>query len=320
MIPCALVLATLTLGACSATPPGPTGGAPTAGGVAGGAAEPSSTGPTSAPPSVTPLAPDAYKGELEPRRKAMADALKAVVAAGSVKSLGSRLESAGEELDGAASALAALSPPEQVRPQHDAYVSSLREFATGLTAAAGRVGSRDLCTSSAVLTELDDRLRDLDEAGEALQKAGDYPADVVAVKARGKQSRRLGNGTFVRRGTLNGRGSLQIHNGDSRDAVVTLMRGKSKAFSVYVRKKAKYKIQNVSDGTYRIFFTHGVDWDGKSRAFTRDCGFERFQETVKFKTTYTSTRIRWHDWRITLHAISGGNAKTTGVDPEDFPS
>ncbi|MFG3439465.1 hypothetical protein ACGF0J_19675 [Nonomuraea sp. NPDC047897] len=320
LIPCALVLATLTLGACSATPPGPSGGAPTAGGVAGGAGEPSATGPSQAPPSVTALAPEAYKGELEPRRKTMADALKAVVDARSVKSLGSRLESAGEELDGAATALAALSPPEQVRPQHEAYVSSLRDFATGLTAAAGRVGSRDLCTSGAVLTDLDDRLEDLDKAGEALQKAGDYPADVVTVKAKGKQSRRLGNGTFVRRGSLNGRGSLQIHNGDSRDAVVTLMRGKSKAFSVYVRKKTKYKIQGVSDGTYRIFFTHGVDWDGKSRAFTRDCGFERFQESVKFKTTYTSTRIRWHDWRVTLHAISGGNAKTTGVDPEDFPS
>ncbi|MDF2707072.1 MAG: hypothetical protein K0R62_2724 [Nonomuraea muscovyensis] len=321
MIPCALVLATLTLSACSVTASGPSGGSPTAGGMAGGPGAPSADGPSaSAAPSVSALAPEAYKGELEPRHKAMAGALKSVVGAGSVKSLNSRLEKAGEELDGAATALAALSPPEQVRPQHDAYVSSLREFATGLSAAAGRVGSRDLCTSSAVLTDLDDQLKALDKAGEALQDAGDYPADVVTVKAKNKQSRRLGNGTFIRRGGLGGRSSLQIHNGDSRDAVVTLVRGKTKALSVYVRKKAKYKIQGVGDGSYKIYFTHGVDWDGKSRAFTRDCGFERFQETVKFKTTYTATRIRWHDWRITLHAISGGNAKTTGVDPEDFPS
>ncbi|WP_162795625.1 hypothetical protein [Nonomuraea lactucae] len=324
LIPCALVLASLTVSACTATTSGPLGGEPRASGVAGGLGEPPAV--SSAAPSVTStpsqaaLAPEAYKGELTPQHKAVADALKGVLDARSVKSLNSRLERAGQATDGAATALAALSPPEQVRPQHDAYVSSLREFAAGLSSTSGKVASRDLCTSGAVLTALDDRLKALDAAGEALQQAGDYPADVVTVKAKGKQSRRLGNGSFVRRGSLNGRSSLQIHNGDSRDAVVTLVRGKSKVLSVYVRKKKKFKIRGVSDGSYKIFFTHGADWDGKSRAFTRDCSFERFQESVRFKTTFTATRIRWHDWRITLHAISGGNARTSGVDPDDFPS
>ena len=89
---------------------------------------------------------------------------------------------------------------------------------------------------------------------------------------------------------------------------------------LYVRKKAKFKISGVTDGSYRIYFTHGVDWDGKARSFTRECSFERFQSPVRFKTTYTATQIRWHDWRITLHAITGGNAKTSKVDPDDFPA
>lgn len=326
LIPCALVLATLTtLGACSTTPSGPLGGQPRATGVAGGAGEPASgpTGSTAAPsalPSLTALTPEAYKDELEPQHRAVSDALDDVVAAKTVKSLNTRVERAVQALDSAAAVLGVLSPPEQVRPQHETYVSNLREFAAGLATAAGKVGSRDLCTSAAVLTDLDDQLRALDAAGEALQEAGDYPADVVSVKAKGKQSRRLGNGSFVRRGTLSGRSSLQIHNGSSRDAVVTLVRGKSKKLSVYVRKKAKYKVNGVPDGSYKVYFTHGVDWDRAKRSFTRECSFERFQESVRFETVVTATRIRWHDWRITLHAISGGNARTSGVDPDDFPA
>ncbi|MEV0595460.1 hypothetical protein [Nonomuraea cavernae] len=324
-IPCALALATLTLAACTATPSAPTGGEPRASGVAGGLTSvpdsPASTGlgAPSGTPTAAALDPEAYKTELAATRKAVTGAITSMVGARTVKTLDQRVGRAQEALAGGADTLAALAPPEDVRPQHEAYVASMREFATGLGSTAGRVGSRDLCTSSAVLTDLDDRLKALDDAGEALQKAGDYPADVVTVKAASKKTRRLGNGSYIRRGTLNGRSSLQIHNGGTRDAVVTVMRGKAKEFSVYVRKKAKFKVSGVRDGTYKIYFTHGVDWDGKNGSFTRQCSFERFSKSVKFKTTFTATQILWHDWRITLHAISGGNAPTSAVDPEDFP-
>ncbi|MEU8249305.1 hypothetical protein [Nonomuraea sp. NPDC048916] len=325
LISCALALATLTLAACTATPSGPAGGEPRASGVAGGfesvpesSASTGSGGP-SGTPTAAPLDPEAYKTELATTQKAMAGAIKSMAGARTINTLGQRVRRTEEALAGGADTLAALAPPEEVRPQHDAYVASLREFVTGLGSTAGRVGSRDLCTSSAVLTDIDDRLKALDDAGEALQRAGDYPADVVTVKAASKKTRRLGNGSYLRRGTLNGRSSLQIHNGGTRDAVVTVMRGKSKEFSVYVRRKAKFKVSGVRDGTYKVYFTHGVDWDGRSGSFTRQCSFERFSKPVTFKTTFTATQILWHDWRITLHAISGGNARTSAVDPKDFP-
>ncbi|QFY08559.1 hypothetical protein GBF35_19440 [Nonomuraea phyllanthi] len=323
LIPCVLALATLTLGACSSSLPSPTGGESRVSGVAGGDGEgaPANGGGTrTSTPSPTALTAEAYKSELESRHKSMARAIDAVAGARGVKSLDSKVTDAEEELSGAAEALAALAPPDAVRAQHDAYVASLRDFATELGSTAGKVGARDLCTSSAVLADLDDKLAALDKAGEALQSAGDYPADIVDVKAGKKRSRRLGNGSFVRRSALNGRSSLQIDNGGSRDAVVTLIKGRSKAFSVYVRKNGKFKVKGVPDGTYKIYFTHGVDWDGKSKSFTRECSFEKFQKSVKFKTTYTATQILWHDWRITLHTIAGGNARTSAVDPDDFPS
>jgi hypothetical protein len=321
LISSALALATLTLAACSAMPQRPSGGEASVSGVGGGTGSITANSGPATPQSTAPtaLTAEAYKSELGTKHKAMLDAINAMVGARTFKTLDQRVQRAQEQLLGASNELAAMTPPQEVRAQHDAYVSSLRAFATQLGTTAGKVGSRNLCTSSAVLTDLGSRLSSLDKAGEALQGAGGYPADVVTVKAKGKQTRRLGNGHYLRKGSMTGRSSLQIDNGGTRDAVVSVMKGKSRAFSVYVRKKSKFKVRGVRDGTYKIFFTHGVDWDGKSKSFTRDCSFERFQKSVKFKTTFTSTQILWHDWRVTLHAISGGNARTSDVDPEQFP-
>ncbi|MCA2179020.1 hypothetical protein LDL08_22780 [Nonomuraea glycinis] len=316
MIPCALALATLTLSACTSTGPTLTGGEPKASGVAGGG-DPGTSVEQSPTPSA--LTAEAYKTELATRQKSMSGAIKSMVAARTVKTLDQRVERTRKALDGAATELAALAPPPEVQAQHDAYVASLRQVAGDLDATAVKVGAFDLCTPPAVLADLGGSLSELDKTGEALQAAGDYPADIVSVKAGKKQTRRLSNGTFLRKSGLGGRSFLQIHNGGSRDAVINVMRGKSKVLSVYVRRKAKFKINNVSDGTYRVYFTHGVDWDRKGGAFNRECSFQRFQKSVKFKTTITATQIRWTDWRITLHAITGGNARTSPVDPDDFP-
>ncbi|MEV0629048.1 hypothetical protein [Nonomuraea wenchangensis] len=320
LISCVLALATLTLGACSSAAPTPEGGSSTVSGVAGGTGgNGGDSGSASAAPSASALTPEAYKAELDGRHKPMADAISSLAGARGVKALDQRVTKAEETLAGAAESLAALVPPAEVRPQHDAYVTRLQDFVTALGTTSGKVGARALCTPSAVLADLGAKLKALDEAGEALQKAGGYPADVVEVKAARKQTRRLGNGSFVRRGSFGGRSSLEIDNGATRDAVVTVMRGKSKAFSVYVRRKATFKVKGVRDGSYKIYFTHGVDWDGRNKAFTRQCSFERFQKSVTFRTTVTATQIRWHDWRVTLHAITGGNARTAPVDPESFP-
>lgn len=304
-----------TVGACSSVVPSPADGEPRATGVAGGGA-----GTGSSAPGPTALTPEAYRSELERRHDAMAGAITAMSRARRLKDLTQRVVAAEEKLSEAAQELAALVPPEAVRARHDAYVSALSDLTHALSLTMTKVGVRELCSSSAVLADVGGRLAALDEAGKALRSAGDYPADIVSVKAGKKQTRRLRNGEFVRKGTLGGRGSLEIDNGSDRDAVVTAVKGGRTAFSVYVRRKATFKVRGVRDGSYRVYFSHGVDWEGKNRKFTRKCGFERFAKPVEFETTYTATQIRWHDWRITLHAITGGNVRTQKVDPDDFPS
>jgi hypothetical protein len=51
------------------------------------------------------------------------------------------------------------------------------------------------------------------------------------------------------------------------DAVVTLARGKRPVYSVYVRKNKKYKVTGVNDGTYKVFYSTGVDWDAGAKSF-----------------------------------------------------
>ncbi|MGH3802232.1 MAG: hypothetical protein ACRDTD_19265 [Pseudonocardiaceae bacterium] len=135
-----------------------------------------------------------------------------------------------------------------------------------------------------------------------------------------QQDRRLDNGQFVRAGNRTGRGELTIGNGSDQDAVVSLARNKSPAFSVYVRNGSKYTVKGIRDGTYEVFFTTGADWDPQNRTFTRDRTLQRFDDTLNFTTTETSTEIRWSTWTITLHSVPGGTANTSKVNPNDFPA
>jgi hypothetical protein len=130
-----------------------------------------------------------------------------------------------------------------------------------------------------------------------------------------EQDRRLDNGQFVRAGSRTGRGELTIDNGGGQDGVVS-----SPAFSVYVRNGSKYTVKGIRDGTYEIFFTTGADWDSQNRTFTRDHTFQRFDDTLNFTTTKTSTEIRWSTWTITLHSVIGGTANASEVNPNDFPA
>jgi hypothetical protein len=92
--------------------------------------------------------------------------------------------------------------------------------------------------------------------------------------------------------------------------------GKKPTLTVYVRSKAKFTATGVADGTYRIYSATGQDWNASKKGFTRGCGFTKFDDTFKFTTTSTSSTI----WQITLTPVANGNASTSSVDPDAFPT
>ena len=91
---------------------------------------------------------------------------------------------------------------------------------------------------------------------------------------------------------------------------------KRAAITVYVRARGKFTVTGVRDGTYQIYMSSGVDWDSRAKRYTRNCGFSRFDDSFKFNTTSRQYTI----WEITLTPVAGGNASTSGVEPENFPA
>ncbi|WP_433256224.1 hypothetical protein ACQPYK_16785 [Streptosporangium sp. CA-135522] len=316
-----VVVTLLTLSACSSgTSDEPPTGSASASGVVG--TGPGSGGETGAPASGTPapveLTSEAYRAELEKARGPVREAVRKVAATAKLKDLDKRLERASAAVNDAVAQLTPLTPPADVRAQHDEYVLALRRFAAAFDTARQDAQDQQVCTGPAVLTGMDkaDELSGVEKAAGAL--AG-YPAGVVSVKAAGQKTRRLSNGKFIHSEGRPGRAYLELKNGNGQDAVVVLMRGKKKAITVYVRKKSKFRVQGVRDGKYKVYYTLGTDWDSKARSFTRSCTFEQFGKSVRFRTVHTATQIRWTDWTITLNAVRGGTVRPKRVKPGDFP-
>ena len=135
--------------------------------------------------------------------------------------------------------------------------------------------------------------------------------------------KRPANGTILSNKLKGGRGQLTITNGDERDAVVVLAKSsspKKALLAVYVRANKSKTIKGIKDGKYVVYFTMGKRWDSHTRAFTSGQEKRRFQDTMRFKTTRSAYMITYSIWTISLHQVAGGNAPTTGVGDEEFPS
>ncbi|MGV9323845.1 hypothetical protein ACWDR1_21380 [Streptosporangium sandarakinum] len=127
---------------------------------------------------------------------------------------------------------------------------------------------------------------------------------------------RPANGRLLYDRLSDGRGVLKIKNGTSRDGVVTLVRGKTKALSLYVRARSTAKTDVVEDGTYRVYFTTGYRFSTSSGRFTRGASYQRFENRLRFTTTSTTAT----SWTLTLNPVRGGNAHARNISPKDFPA
>jgi hypothetical protein len=110
-------------------------------------------------------------------------------------------------------------------------------------------------------------------------------------------------------------GTLTIKNHLSQDAVIVLVRGRSKAFSVYVRTHASTTVGNVKDGTYAIYFTNGLRYSVCQGRFTSAASYWRDDKRVPFVTTSSESTVA----TVTLYAVNG-NAPSTQISPGGFPA
>ncbi|MEU4514938.1 hypothetical protein AB0G05_36025 [Nonomuraea wenchangensis] len=141
-------------------------------------------------------------------------------------------------------------------------------------------------------------------------------ASPATVSTTATAAARPRNGAILFDRISGGRGVLKIKNGLRTDGVVILVKGRTKAISIYVRAKSTASIKDVRDGTYRLYFTTGYAYSKSRHRFTRAATYQRFNDRLRYYTTATASRI----YTLTLHPVRGGNARTKYVNPKDFPA
>ncbi|MFC9326009.1 hypothetical protein [Kitasatospora sp. NPDC057015] len=306
-----LACAALVLAGCSS------GDTPSTGSGPGrtSAAPPPYTPPPLPTPTPTPYGPVLTKW-IGPLNVALAK----LPQAGDLIALGVGLKEVSDQAVLAGAGLKLATEPAGVSAAHRQLQVALDSLSTHVGKVRDEIRRHELCATSSALARFGqaEALTTIPAALQALAAAG-YPATLTVPATGQLQERALDNGAMVREGSLDGRGELSIENGGSGDAVLSLARDGKSVHSVYVGKGKTAKFEGIEDGTYEVFFAGGTDWDSATKAFTRNCDFSKFDETMEFKTTRTSSEVRWSTWTLSLQAVVGGNAKTSDVPADAYP-
>lgn len=290
-------------------------------GGAGGGAESEGAGTTTAETGApaelaAPVSVQEYQELLTRATAPLPAAFESVEKARKQGALAQRLGRAEKVVAKAAASLAEVTPPEDVAGAHAELVKGLQGLTGALEKAGAAVEARSLCVASSVMARLGEARAapGLRAAVKALRDKG-YEVEKLVPRAVPMANRRLASGELLVPVEGYGPGGLTIENGLGRDAVALLVEGKRTVASVYVRRESQAEIRGIPDGTYRLFFTIGNDWDAKLDRFTRMCEFKRFDDEFVFESAgYTIT-----SWSVTLHPVVGGGAASSEVDPDEFP-
>lgn len=117
-----------------------------------------------------------------------------------------------------------------------------------------------------------------------------------------------------------GHGNLRVDNGTSRDAVVKLVdrdSGDTLHF-VYVQANHEVTIKNIRPCNCTFKFSMGRDWDQQTSKFLQNASFSKFTEPLNFEEIQAEDGVRWRGYKVTLHSVPTGNARTTPIRESDF--
>lgn len=276
---------------------------------------------TALPPAA--LSATAYQETLQSADSAMAPAFDRLAAAGSPEDARSGLDKASSATSEGARLLD-VDPPVEALAMHRELLSGLQQLATDLSQLSGQVASMELCAPPSILASVSNatgvnNLRTVRDALGSGQLGANYQWGEFLPAPKPLPERRLANGKLVESQGRNGRGQLKIDNGAEHDAVVKLVQGGSPIVSVYVGKGSSATVEQISDGSYELFYTSGTDWDDQLKAFTRSCQFERFEQTAEFTTKSVDRGIEYTVQSVGLKPRLGGNARTEPVPAQSFP-
>lgn len=138
-----------------------------------------------------------------------------------------------------------------------------------------------------------------------------------------KVSGRPSNGSGLVRNYHRGRGELNVENGTTHDAAVVLVRDVGKTVAgIFVRSNSTAVLNNLPDGVYEIQYALGEGWVPRRGTFCDPSSFGQFENLMTFTTSETATNdgveMEATTYRITLHPVPGGTARTRQIPPQSF--
>lgn len=125
-----------------------------------------------------------------------------------------------------------------------------------------------------------------------------------------------------------------MKNGNSMDAVVVLTRTsapRKPVISCYLRARRSFTVTDIPDGSYRVYYAIGKDWNTYTDDFLTVAERRRFDDVCKFTTRtwttswsdsayrYTQGHARYTVWRISLNPVAGGKGHTSSAPENKFP-
>lgn len=140
------------------------------------------------------------------------------------------------------------------------------------------------------------------------------PTPTAAARCATEDAQRPASGQELSRFSRRGLGRLSIDNGSSYDAVAVLVDVQSGRpyRAIYVRSREVGVFTKVAQGAYRLQFQTGSRWL-LDRTFCVPISASEFSDYLVFteKPEYDGTV--YDDMSITLHTVSGGNARTSSL-------
>jgi hypothetical protein len=136
------------------------------------------------------------------------------------------------------------------------------------------------------------------------------------------QKRSLPSSPILVSQAMNGGGALTVSNGTNRDAYVKLIEPSSRTLmaAFFVKSNSSFVQEQIPDGTYKVLFVLGNGWNTQTQSFTKNKSFSKFDKPLNFTTMQMVGGIQYRVFKITLHPVPSGKARTSGVSQKEFDS
>jgi hypothetical protein len=281
------------------------------------------TGTPSPSPTPTGLSTAAYQQALTALDKALAPDFYFVAVAGTPDDLSNAFQKASSDLAGQREALEMLDPPTAAVAAHRQLIAALQTLGGDLDHLQTEAADAELCTGSSGARRASAGngahvMRLAAAAIAAADPVNRYRVGTFLPTGEPDETRQPDNGDLAP-GRRGGYGQLTV-SASSEDAVVKLTQNGGIVRDIFIRGGTSTTVTSIPDGTFDVYFTAGVDWDGLAGRFTRSCTYNKFDNPVTFTTRYLSTSVEYTTYRLTLYSTLGGTARSSEVPPKSFPT